>query len=59
MPVTIDQLTTEVVAEPGQQLAGAGAMPAPDRIDELAKVRFAIAQVARLDQRTRAEGYDD
>jgi hypothetical protein len=59
MAVTIDQLTTEVVAEPGQQLAGAGATPAPDRLEELARVRFALAMAARLEQRTRAEGYDD
>jgi len=59
MPVTIDQLTTEVIADPEHQLAGAAAMPATARLDELAKIRFALAQAARLDQRTRAEGYDD
>ena len=59
MPVTIDQMTTEVIAEPQQQLAGAATAPATDRLDELAKIRFALASAARLDQRTRAEGYDD
>jgi hypothetical protein len=59
MAVTIDQLTTEVIAEPGPQLAGAGATPAPDRLEEMAKIRFAQAVAARLEQRTRAEGYDD
>jgi hypothetical protein len=59
MAVTIDQLTTEVVAEPAQQLGGAGATPAPDRLEEMAKIRFAQATAARLEQRTRAEGYDD
>jgi hypothetical protein len=59
MAVTIDQLTTEVITEPQQQLAGASATPATDRLDEVAKIRFAIVSAARLDQRTRAEGYDD
>jgi len=59
MAVTIDQLTTEVVTEPQQQLAGASSAPAMDRLEELAKIRFAMASAARLDQRTRAEGYDD
>ncbi|HTT39050.1 MAG TPA: hypothetical protein VMH32_15440 [Burkholderiales bacterium] len=59
MPVTIDQMTTEVITEPQQQLAGAAAMPATDRLDELAKIRFALAAAAQLDRRTSAEGYDD
>jgi len=59
MSVTIDQLTTEVITDPEHQLAGAAATPAADRLDELAKIRFAIVSAARLDQRTRAEGYDD
>jgi len=59
MAVSIDRLTTEVITEPQQQLAGASATPAPDRLEELARIRFAIAAAARLDQRTRAEGYDD
>lgn len=59
MAVIIDRLTTEVTAEPERQLAGAGATPAPDRLSELARIRFLIAVAARLDQRTRAEGYDD
>jgi hypothetical protein len=59
MPVTIDQMTTEVIAEPEQQVAGASTVPATDRLEELARIQFALAAAARLDQRTRAEGYDD
>jgi len=59
MAVHIGQLTTELIAEPEQQLAGAGAASASDPVEDLAKIRFALAESARLDQRTRAEGYDD
>jgi len=59
MAVTIDHMTTEVITEPQQQLAGAAAMPATGRQDELAKIRFALAAAAQLDRRWAAEGYDD
>jgi hypothetical protein len=59
MAINIGQMTTEIIAEPEQKLAGASAVPATDRLAELAKIRFAVAEAAELDQRTRAEGYDD
>lgn len=59
MAITIDEMSTEVLAEPSAQLAGAAAVPSPSRLDEQAKVRFALAQSARLEARLSAEGYDD
>lgn len=59
MAIHIDQLTTEVLAEPEPQLAGAAAAPASDRMTEQAGLRFELAEAIRLEQRTRAEAYDD
>ena len=59
MSITIDEMSTEVVAEPATQSAGASASPAPERLDEIARVRFALAQSVRLQQRLSAEGFDD
>ena len=59
MAITIDEMTTEVLAEPQAPLSGSDAVPPAERLDEVARVRFALALAARLEQRTRAEGYDD
>ena len=59
MAISIGQMTTEIIAEPAQKLAGASSVPATDRLAELAKIRFEVAETAELDRRTRAEGYDD
>jgi hypothetical protein len=57
MPVTVNELNTEVIAEPGQQL---GAQPAStQRPRDLATIRAELAATGRLDLRTRAEGFDD
>jgi len=60
MAINIGQLTTEIIGESDHQLAGAGTTPlSTDPIEELTRLRFVIAEAARLDQRTRAEGFDD
>jgi len=57
MPITVNELTTEIVAEPAQQLDGAP--PSADTAKDLTSVRAALAAIVRLDLRTRAEGFDD
>lgn len=60
MPIQIDEMHTEVVAEAPSSLAGAQAAPAgaePD--DEVARLKFVLAAAARLGQRLAAEGFDD
>jgi hypothetical protein len=59
MGITIDEITTEVMTEPQSPLAGSDSVQPVERLDEVARVRFALALAARLEQRTRAEGYDD
>jgi hypothetical protein len=59
MGITIDEMTTEVTTEPQSPLAGSDSVQPVERLDEVARVRFALALAARLEQRTRAEGYDD
>ncbi len=59
MPIRIEELNTEVIAESPGALAGSDAAPAPDRDDELARVKFALATAQRLAQRLAAEGCDD
>jgi len=59
MGITIGEMSTEVTAEPPSPLAASTAVQPVERLDEVARVRFALALSARLDQRTRAEGYDD
>jgi hypothetical protein len=48
-----------VTTEPQSPLAASGSVQPAERLDEVARVRFALALSARLEQRTRAEGYDD
>ena len=57
MPITVNELTTEIIAEPGQQMGGAP--PSADTAKELTGVRAELAAIARLDLRLRAEGFDD
>jgi hypothetical protein len=57
MPITVNELTTEIIAEPGQQMGGAP--PSADTAKELTSVRAELAAIARLDLRLRAEGFDD
>lgn len=59
MGITIDEMSTEVSAEPAQPPAAAAGVEPANRPDDVARVRFALALAARLEQRTRAEGYDD
>lgn len=59
MSITIDEMNTEVIAEPASQLAGAAAAPTPQRLDDIALMRFTLAQSVRLQQRLAAEGFDD
>jgi hypothetical protein len=59
MPIQIDEMNTEVVAEAPGQLAGAESAPPTEQPEEVARVRFAIAIATRLGQRLAAEGYDD
>jgi hypothetical protein len=57
MPITVNELTTEIIAEPAQQLGGAP--PSADTAKDLTSARAELAAVARLDLRIRAESFDD
>lgn len=57
MPVTVNELTTDVMVEPGQQMGSA--KPAADQKKDPAAIRAELAMITRLDLRTRAEGFDD
>ncbi len=57
MPVTVNELTTEVMVELGQQMGAA--TPAAEQKKDLATMRTELAMIMRLDLRTRAEGFDD
>jgi len=57
MPITVNELTTEIIAEPGQQLGGAP--PSADTAKDLTNARAELAAIARIDLRLRAEGFDD
>jgi len=57
MPISVDQLTTEVTVEPEQQLGGAPSLTA--KANDLAAIRAKLVSLARLDLRIRAEGFDD
>ncbi len=57
MPVTVDDLTTEVIAEPAQQYSDS---PLSDNnVKGSTSNRTELAAMVRLDLRTRAEGFDD
>ena len=57
MPVTIGELSTEVIAEGDAPSGATGA--AADPPQQLAAIRAQMAAVARDTTRTRAEGFDD
>jgi hypothetical protein len=57
MPVTVNELTTDVTVEPGQQMGST--TPAAQQNKDLATMRAEFAMIMRLDLRTRAEGFDD
>lgn len=60
MPIQIDEMHTEVVAEAPGRLAGAEpAAASADPDDEIAKLKFMLAAAARLGDRLAAEGFDD
>jgi len=56
MAVHVDEMVSEVTAEPGSAEAGANQ---PVKWDERARVHEALAQIGRDRARTAAEGYDD
>jgi len=58
MPVTIGQLTTEIVVQPEEPPAGAAAAPEA-RSEDIASARARLAAIVRQALRTRAEGFDD
>ena len=58
MPITIGQVTTEIVARPEEAPAPAAA-PAATQATQLATVRAQMAAIARQIMRTRAQGFDD
>jgi len=57
MPVTIGELTTDVIAEAEQAAAAAETPDKPE--NDAAAVRARIAATAGQTLRTRAEGFDD
>jgi hypothetical protein len=57
MPVTIGELTTDVIAEAEQAAASAETPEKPE--NEAAAIRARLAAVAGQTLRTRAEGFDD
>ncbi len=58
MPVTIGELTTDVIAEAGDGSAPSAPAPHDDQKDATS-VRARLAVIARQVLRTRAEGFDD
>jgi len=56
MPVTISELTTEVIAERDAHLPPAAG---PGDAQATAPTRSQIAAIVRDETRTRAEGFDD
>ncbi len=59
MAIHIDEMSTEVLAEPPAGLAGNAATPPAERLDEVARLRSSLALSSQLARRTQAEGYDD
>jgi hypothetical protein len=56
MSVHVEEMVSEVTAEPGSAEAGASE---PAKWEDKARVYEALAQIARDRLRTAAEGYDD
>lgn len=60
MPITIDELHTEVIADAPTSGGAAGAAgPSGDPAEEALRLRQALVLAERLQQRTAAEGSDD
>lgn len=59
MPVHIGQMTTDVIADSPSGPAARDATEAPVSWKEEARSREIRAEVERVQQRTRARGYDD
>jgi hypothetical protein len=57
MPVTVDELTTEVIAESAPQLGSD--QPSTSESKAPTAIHAELAAIMRLDLRTRAEGFDD
>jgi hypothetical protein len=58
MPLTIGQLTTEVIAEADAQNT-IGTNPGPAPTPDQQAIRAQLAALAHQAMRTRAEGFDD
>jgi hypothetical protein len=58
VPVSIGNLTADVVVEPDGN-AGAGAAMPPEPTERQEHVRAELTALAREAMRTRAEGFDD
>jgi len=58
MPVTIGQLTTEVIADRGAASSAAPTAGASPQAQQAA-IRVQLATVVRDESRTQAEGFDD
>lgn len=59
MSVTINELTTEVIAEGEHQTAGGSTASGGNQAPDLAMIRSEMAAIARDRLRTLAEGFDD
>ncbi len=59
MPIRIEEMNTEVIAEAPGQLAGAEAVSQADPDAEVARLQFALAFANRIAERLAAEGFDD
>ena len=57
MPVTVGEISSEVIVEADQQLAGGAQTMNQPR--QLASIRTELAAIARIALRTRADGFDD
>jgi hypothetical protein len=59
MPVHVDELTTRVDVVPGGQSGGGVGAPPAEATQVAQQIRAALARLAALDARTRAERHDD
>jgi hypothetical protein len=59
MSIHVDEMHTEVIADAPGALAGSDAAPPPERDEDVARIRFALACADRLARRLAAEGGDD
>jgi hypothetical protein len=59
MTVRIEEMTSQVDVQPERTAPMSGDHAAVDAWSRLAGARRARRDLARLEQRTRAEGYDD